>query len=62
MGKEQQNQLNPLVFHHLKFIFMNKIAVLLVLLLTIQARAQKDPLQTKDSIAQNKWVDSIMGR
>ncbi len=39
---------------------MNKIAVLMVLLLTIQARAQKDPLQTKDSIAQNKWVDSIM--
>jgi len=60
-GIEQQNRLNPLVFHHLKFTFMNKIAVLLVLLLTIQARAQKDPLQTKDSIAQNKWVDSIMG-
>ncbi len=39
---------------------MNKITVLFALLLSLQAIAQKDPLTTKDSIAQNRWVDSIM--
>ena len=39
---------------------MNKITVLFALLLSLQALAQKDPLTTKDSIAQNRWVDSIM--
>ena len=39
---------------------MNKIALIVILLLTIQVSAQKDPLQTKDSIAQIKWVDSVM--
>ncbi len=31
-----------------------------MLLLTVQVQAQKDPLKTKDSIAQDRWVDSIM--
>ena len=39
---------------------MNKIVALLMLLLTVQVQAQKDPLKTKDSIAQDRWVDSIM--
>lgn len=39
---------------------MNKIAVFVILVLALKVNAQKDPLQTKDSIAQNKWVDSIM--
>ena len=39
---------------------MNKLTVLIVLLLSLQLTAQKDPLTTKDSIAQNQWVDSIM--
>ncbi len=39
---------------------MNKITVLFALLLSLQIAAQKDPLMTKDSIAQNQWVDSIM--
>ena len=39
---------------------MNKIIALLMLLLTVQVQAQKDPLKTKDSIAQDRWVDSIM--
>lgn len=39
---------------------MKKLAVLILVLLTVQVSAQKDPLQTKDSLAQNRWVDSIM--
>ena len=39
---------------------MNKLVALLMLLLTFQVQAQKDPLKTKDSIAQDRWVDSIM--
>ncbi len=40
---------------------MKKIAFSIVLLFTFISNAQVDPLKTKDSIAQNKWVDSIMG-
>ena len=39
---------------------MKKIVALLLLLLTLQVQAQKNPLVTKDSIAQVQWVDSIM--
>lgn len=39
---------------------MNRIVALLMLLLTFQVQAQNDPLKTKDSIAQDRWVDSIM--
>lgn len=43
-----------------KFNFMKKIIMLMVVFLSLQVNAQKDPLQTKDSIAQGKWVDSIL--
>lgn len=39
---------------------MKKLSVLFMLLFTLQVFAQKDPLITKDSIAQNRWVDSVM--
>ncbi|MGI9530996.1 glycoside hydrolase family 3 N-terminal domain-containing protein, partial [Lutimonas sp.] len=39
---------------------MNKIVALMMLLLTLQVQAQKNPLVTKDSVAQAQWVDSIM--
>ena len=44
-----------------KIIYMKKIILLIILLLlAYNANAQIDPLQTKDSIAQTRWVDSIM--
>jgi len=39
---------------------MKKIILLFTLVFAIQVNAQVDPLKTKDSIAQEKWVDSIM--
>lgn len=39
---------------------MKKIFFLLSILIAFQGYSQIDPLKTKDSIAQNKWVDSIM--
>ena len=51
---------NHLVYYHLKLVPMNKIVALLMMLLTFQVQAQKNPLITKDSIAQGQWVDSIM--
>ena len=39
---------------------MYKIIMLFALLISLPAIAQKDPLTTKDSIAQDQWVDSIM--
>ncbi|MCF6296916.1 MAG: serine hydrolase [Flavobacteriaceae bacterium] len=41
---------------------MKKIFSIITILFIIQAHAQLDPLQTKDSIAQMKWVDSIMNK
>ncbi len=39
---------------------MKKIILFFTLILFIQANAQIDPLKSKDSIAQEKWVDSIL--
>ena len=39
---------------------MKKILVVFIISLSINGFAQSDPLQTKDSIAQLRWVDSIM--
>ncbi|MCA0933782.1 serine hydrolase [Lutimonas saemankumensis] len=39
---------------------MNKIMVFLALIVGLTLQAQTDPLKTKDSIAQDQWVDSIM--
>jgi beta-glucosidase-like glycosyl hydrolase/CubicO group peptidase (beta-lactamase class C family) len=39
---------------------MKKFTFLMVMLFAIQINAQTDPLKTKDSIAQDRWVDSIM--
>ena len=39
---------------------MNKLIFLIVMLFALQINAQTDPLKTKDSIAQDRWVDSIM--
>ena len=38
---------------------MNKITLLAILLFALTSNAQIDPLQTKDSIAQSRWVDSV---
>ncbi len=43
-----------------KFLSMKKILFLIIVLLAYNSNAQIDPLQTKDSIAQVRWVDSIM--
>ncbi|WKK65210.1 glycoside hydrolase family 3 N-terminal domain-containing protein [Lutimonas zeaxanthinifaciens] len=39
---------------------MNKIMLFLALIVGLTLQSQTDPLKTKDSIAQDKWVDSIM--
>lgn len=39
---------------------MKKLIFLMLMLFAIQLNAQTDPLKTKDSIAQDRWVDSIM--
>ena len=39
---------------------MKKILLYLIILLAYNASAQIDPLQTKDSVAQLRWVDSVM--
>ena len=39
---------------------MKKILLLFITVFTLQVNAQVDPFKTKDSIAQIKWVDSIM--
>ncbi len=39
---------------------MKKILLLFIVVLTFQVNAQDNPFKTKDSIAQVKWVDSIM--
>ena len=39
---------------------MNKLIFPIVMLFAMQINAQTDPLKTKDSIAQDRWVDSIM--
>lgn len=59
---QKNNQLSQTtkLFYQVKFIYMNKFAVILLLLLTVQVKAQKDPLMTKDSVAQKEWVDGIM--
>jgi beta-glucosidase-like glycosyl hydrolase/CubicO group peptidase (beta-lactamase class C family) len=41
---------------------MKKTILLFVLLITFNVKAQIDPLQTKDSIAQINWVNSIMSK
>lgn len=41
---------------------MKKIVFLIALISVFQINAQVDPFQTKDSIAQVKWVDSLMGQ
>lgn len=39
---------------------MKKLVLMMAMLFVMQAFSQIDPLQTKDSIAQVKWVDSVM--
>ena len=39
---------------------MKKIVFLTIILLVYNSTAQVDPLKTKDSLAQSKWVDSVM--
>lgn len=39
---------------------MNKIVLLVLMLFALQIDAQTDPLKTLDSLAQDRWVDSIM--
>ncbi len=41
---------------------MKKIIFLFLLIVTLQVRAQNDPLQTKDSIAQINWVNDLMSK
>lgn len=41
---------------------MKKIFLLFIVLFVYQINAQVDPLKTNDSIAQVKWVDSIMSK
>jgi beta-N-acetylhexosaminidase len=43
----------------LKIFLMKKIFHLFIILFCLQGYSQLDPLQVKDSIAQNKWVDSV---
>ena len=39
---------------------MKKIIFLFLILISFQGFSQYDPLQAKDSVAQNKWVDSVL--
>jgi len=41
---------------------MKKIIFLFLLIVTLQVKAQMDPLQTKDSIAQINWVNDVMSK
>ncbi|MCD6544757.1 MAG: beta-N-acetylglucosaminidase, partial [Flavobacteriaceae bacterium] len=41
---------------------MKKIILFIAIIFVFQVKAQVDPFQTKDSIAQVKWVDSLMAQ
>ncbi len=41
---------------------MKKITLFIAIIFAFQVNAQVDPFQTKDSIAQVKWVDSLMAQ
>ena len=41
---------------------MKKIILFIAVIFVFQVKAQVDPFQTKDSIAQVKWVDSLMAQ
>ncbi|MDH3321978.1 MAG: serine hydrolase, partial [Flavobacteriaceae bacterium] len=41
---------------------MKKILFLFIVVVTFRVNAQVDPFAVKDSVAQNKWVENVMGR